>query len=75
MIMIEFTTENGNMIIVDVVGQKLKSISAAGELIDWIKYKEIHKGTVGEPLVIDYGDGGALYTTTTIKRLAFPETA
>lgn len=71
MIVIEFETERGNTLIVDVVNQRLKAVSIHTKIPDeWVPYLRLENGKVGEILTVVYPDGSE-YQTAKIVRMRY----
>lgn len=71
MILLELTTESGAIYTANVVRQRIRRIPKDGEASEWVDYKELIGGAVGERLEVQYETGDPTYTTPVVK-LAFP---
>lgn len=74
MFLAEFTTESGAVYTANVVRQRLRRIGPDGTPSEWVDYKELQGGHVGERLVITYPQAEIDATKTTpVVKLAFPK--
>lgn len=66
MILLELTTESGAIYRANVIHQRIRRISPEGEQSEWVDYKELQGGNVGERLVIFYPEGEPTLTTRVV---------
>lgn len=67
MILLELTTESGAVYVANVINQKIRRIAPDGGKGEWMDYKELQGGEVGQQLLITYKDALPVQTTTVVK--------